>query len=50
MDYGAHTPYILAAYSVSIIAVLAMIYLRLRDFMKAKNAEQEAAKNPSPKN
>ncbi len=40
MDFSAHTtPYVLAAYGVSIIAIAALILWRLREFNKAKREE-----------
>lgn len=41
MDYGAHAPYILAAYAVSIIAIGVLIAFRIRRFRTAKRAERE---------
>lgn len=42
MDYGAHAPYILAAYAVSIIAIGVLIAFRIRRYRAAKHAEREA--------
>lgn len=42
MDYGAHTPYILAAYAVSIIAIGVLIALRIHRYRAANHAEREA--------
>lgn len=39
MDYGPHTPFIAAAYGVSIIVIGAMIAFRLYRFRKAMRAE-----------
>ena len=43
MDYGSHTPFILAAYSVSIVAIAALIGVRVAQFRAAKRAEQKKA-------
>jgi len=47
MEYGAHTPYILAAYGFSIIAIGALIVLRVRRFKAALRAESESSKRES---
>lgn len=41
MDYGAHTPFVVAAYAASIFAIAALIFWRLKDFRKAQAREEE---------
>ncbi|WP_411817963.1 heme exporter protein CcmD [Hyphococcus sp. DH-69] len=36
--FGAHTPYIIAAYGVSFVLIAGLIVLRLRNYRKAKEA------------
>lgn len=42
MDFAQHTPYILAAYSVSIVALGALIAARLHGLKKARDAQTHA--------
>lgn len=44
MDYGAHTPFVFAAYAASIIGLAALIFWRLKDFQNAQAREKEEAK------
>ncbi|MEO1136030.1 MAG: heme exporter protein CcmD [Pseudomonadota bacterium] len=44
MDYGAHTPFVFAAYAASIIAIAALIFWRLKDFQNARRREREETK------
>jgi hypothetical protein len=40
MDYGSHTPYIVAAYAASIITIGVLIFWRLHALSKAQAAER----------
>jgi len=44
MDYGSHTPFILAAYGVSFVALGVLIWLRARGFARAQAAEKRLEK------
>jgi len=50
MDYGAHTPYIFAAYGVSIVALGVLIWLRVSAFYRAKEAEKRLGLADEAKN
>ncbi len=40
MDFGPHTPFIAAAYSASILAIAALIAMRVHRFREANRAEK----------